>query len=500
VSTERTTGTRKELYEYQKEDLANVFKRIDNCPPNYNLLYQLPTGGGKTVVFSEIARKYIQENKKRVLILTHRIELCNQTSNMLEGFGVPTMIIDSKVKELPEDHGFDCFVAMVETLNNRLNDKDMSFKNVGLVIVDEAHYNSFRKLFKFFENCFMLGVTATPLSSNINLPMNEIYNELIVGSPITKLVEDGYLSRATTYSYQVGLGTLKVGINGDYTVKSSEMLYSNDLMQRKLLIAYEERAKNKKTLIFNNGINTSIQVYYTFKEAGYPIRHIDSKISKSDRKAILAWFKETPGAILTSVGILTTGFDEPTIQTIIINRATKSPTLYYQMIGRGSRVLPNKKTFDVIDLGNNAARFGLWEAELDWQVVFRSPNFYLESLLTDEDIERQFVYKMPKDLRDQFAKSKDIDFDVYEEYDKIKAKGLRSSTLIDKSIEQHAQMCIENSDSLIDGFALVRALTPDIVDRIRRYCYCISNSTRNYKEWVLDDYTSRLRKAVTNHY
>jgi len=500
VSIEPSTGTRKELYEYQKEDLAQVFKRIDNCPTNYNLLYQLPTGGGKTVVFSEIARKYIQENKKRVLILTHRIELCNQTSRMLEGFGVNTMIIDSKVKALPENHNFDCFVAMVETLNNRLNDKDIKFDNIGLVIVDEAHYNSFRKLFKFFEDCFMLGVTATPLSSNINLPMNEIYNELIVGYPIAKLVELGYLSKATTYSYQVGLGTLKVGINGDYTVKSSEMLYSNDLMQRKLLVAYEERAKERKTLIFNNGINTSIQVYYTFKEAGYKIRHIDSKINKSDRKAILQWFKETPGAILTSVGILTTGFDEPTIQTIVINRATKSPTLYYQMIGRGSRVLPNKKTFDVIDLGNNAARFGLWEAELDWQLVFRSPNFYLESLMTDEDIERQFVYKMPKDLLDKFSKSKDIDFDVYEEYDKIKEKGLRSASLIDASIEQHARMCIENSDELIEAFALVRALTPDIVDRIRRYCYCISNSTRNYKEWVLDDYTSRLRKAVTNHY
>jgi len=500
VSIEPSTGSRKELYEYQKEDLAKVFHRLETCPSNYNLLYQLPTGGGKTVVFSEIARRYIQEYKKRVLILTHRIELCQQTSKMLEGFGVDTMIIDSKVKELPKEHSFDCFVAMVETLNNRLNDKDIKFDNVGLVIVDEAHYNSFRKLFKFFEECFMLGVTATPLSSNINLPMNEIYNELIVGYPIKKLVAQGYLSKATTYSYQVGLGSLKVGINGDYTVKSSELLYSNDLMQQKLLIAYEERAKKRKTLIFNNGINTSIQVYYTFKEAGYPVRHIDSKISKADRKAILKWFKETPDAILTSVGILTTGFDEPTIQSIVINRATKSPTLYYQMIGRGSRALPNKNKFDVIDLGNNAARFGLWEEELDWQMVFRSPNFYLESLLSDEEIERKFVYKMPKDLRDKFAKSKDIDFDVYEEYDIIKSKGLRSSTLIDKSIEQHAQMCIDNSDDLMEGFALVRALTPDIVDRIRRYCYCISNSTRNYKEWVLDDYTSRLRKAVTNHY
>jgi superfamily II DNA or RNA helicase len=91
---------------------------------------------------------------------------------------------------------------------------------------------------------------------------------------------------------------------------------------------------------------------------GYPIRHLDNTSNTEERKDILHWFKH-PDAILTSVGILTTGFDEPTVDTIILNRATKSLTLYYQMIGRGSRKLPNKDQFTVIDLGNNAARFGL---------------------------------------------------------------------------------------------------------------------------------------------
>jgi len=94
--------------------------------------------------------------------------------------------------------------------------------------------------------------------------------------------------------------------------------------------------------------------------------------SERERAEILQWFKEKPNAILSSVSILTTGFDEPTIETIVINRATRSLTLYFQMIGRGSRVLDNKKTFDVVDLGNNAARFGLWDSEIDWQKIFRN--------------------------------------------------------------------------------------------------------------------------------
>ena len=83
-----------------------------------------------------------------------------------------------------------------------------------MVVIDEAHYNSFRKLFKFFEGQILLGVTATPLSSNIKLPLKDNYQELIVGESICTLVDDGYLARAKTYSYDVNLKSLKVGING----------------------------------------------------------------------------------------------------------------------------------------------------------------------------------------------------------------------------------------------------------------------------------------------
>jgi len=236
---ERKSG--KQLYNYQENDLKQIFDRFDNSPHNFNLLYQLPTGGGKTVVFSEITRQYIKQKKKKVLILTHRIELSRQTSNMLTEFGVQNKVINSQVKELPDQDDYSCFVAMVETLNNRLNDNIFTLEEVGLVIIDEAHYNSFRKLFKFFENCFILGVTATPLSSNIKLPMKDIYQELIVGSSIEFLIENKFLAKAVTYSYDVGLsGLLKVGINGDYTVKSSEDLYNSLGMQNKLLTAYNK--------------------------------------------------------------------------------------------------------------------------------------------------------------------------------------------------------------------------------------------------------------------
>jgi superfamily II DNA or RNA helicase len=486
----------KKLYEYQQEDINKIFKVLEAHPERYNLLYQLPTGGGKTVIFSQIVREYIQRTNKKVLILTHRIELCKQTSGMLSGFGVHNKIINSNIKELPDQDEYMCFVAMVETLNNRLNDEKVELDNLGMVIIDEAHYNSFRKLFKFFNKCFILGVTATPLSSNIKLPMKDNYRELIVGDSISSLIEKGFLAKANTYSFDVGLSTLKVGINGDYTVKSSEELYSNFSMQEKLLDAFMEKSQGKKTLIFNNGINTSKEVYETFRNAGFDIRHLDNTTSKQDRKDILKWFKKKPDAILTSVSILTTGFDEPTVESIILNRATKSLTLYYQMIGRGSRVLPGKSEFTVIDLGNNAARFGLWSAPVDWKQIFRSPDYFLENLVSDEEIEQNFRYEMPKELRKKFARTEDVFFDIDTEYDDIISKGLKSKTVLERSLDQHTRMCVENSEDVFDARLLAKELEEDIAYRIRKYSYCISNSTKNYRDWLKEDYMRKLRMQI----
>ncbi|WP_445454812.1 DEAD/DEAH box helicase [Flavobacterium sp. 25HG05S-40] len=487
---------KKELYGYQKGDIDKIFDRLDNAPNNYHLLYQLPTGGGKTVIFSEIVRRYLSQHDKKVVVLTHRIELCKQTSKMLKGFDVKNKIINSNIKELPDQEEYSCFVAMVETLKNRLNDEKLMIDNVGLVIIDEAHYNSFRKLFSQFKNSFILGVTATPLSSNIKLPMHNNYDELIVGDTIQSLIDNGFLAKATTYSYDVGLTSLKVGINGDYTVKSSDDLYMNMVMQEKLLHAYSEKSLGKKTLIFNNGINTSLYVYETFKEAGFDIRHLDNTTSVEDRKDILLWFKKTPDAILTSVGILTTGFDEPTVESIILNRATKSLTLYFQMIGRGSRKLPHKNDFTVIDLGNNALRFGLWNDPVDWQHIFKSPEYYLESLRDDAEIETNFKYVMPDAIRKMFSKSSDISMDIDEEFKKNAALNKRSKEVLDKSIDQHALMCVQNTTELNQARMLSKLLSDDIESRVIRFVSCLGKTSKNYREWLIEDYKGKLTLAI----
>jgi len=494
---EKNTG--KELYHYQKGAIDKIFKYFDEAPDDYHLLYQLPTGGGKTVIFSEMVRQYLKHHTKRVLIMTHRIELIRQTSRMLTEFGVVNKVVSSTAN-LDDQMEYKCFVAMVETLNNRLYEDKLDISDIGLVIIDEAHYNAFNKLFKFFEKSFILGVTATPLSSNINLPMKGNYDELIVGESISSLIEHKFLARAEMYSYNVGLTSLVVGSNGDYTVKSSDDLYSNNEMLSKLVNAYEEVSKGKKTLIFNNGINTSLYVYETFKAAGYPVAHLDNNNTKKERSAILKWFKETPDAILTSVSILTTGFDEPTVESIILNRATRSLTLYYQMIGRGSRILNNKDKFTVIDLGNNYHRFGPWGSDLDWYKIFKYPNYYLDNLLGDEEIESNFRYEMPEDLREKFSNSEEVYFDINQTYIESVRKGESSKVVLERSIAQHAYICAENSEDLYDALALAKLLGEDIDFRIERYTKNISKSTSNFVDWLKEDYRKKLNAYIRHNF
>lgn len=487
----------KVLYPFQEKTVESILSELRENGKDFNLLFQLPTGGGKTVIFSEIAKRYIQNAKEKVLILTHRIELSVQTSRQLSAIGVGNKVISSEVKEIPDQDEFQCFIAMVETLNNRLNDDENFIKGIGLVIVDEAHYNSFRKIFQFYEQANILGVTATPLSSNKALPLNDNYHKLLVGESIAALIEGGYLADADSYTYDVNLHGLKIGSNGDFTVSSSDVVYGNYFMQEKLLFAYEEVAVGDKTLIFNSGIETSLRVEETFKKRGYRIRHLDSTFSDKDRKDVLRWFKETPDAILTSVGILTTGFDEPTVQTIILNRATRSLTLYHQMIGRGSRKLPKKDRFKVIDLGNNVRRFGLWQDYLNWQDAFRFPDRFLESRLSEaEDLEFEVEFEFPRGTADILPVENLEQFSIKDVYYDCLDNGRKGKEAVELSLQNHFDAIVSVAEDYFHGLELMDLLADHIEYRLKHYTKCITKSTPNYLKYITETYQRQLRQKL----
>lgn len=496
VRAERPT-TAKSLYPYQEEAIIKILGLLLEKTDSSNILYQLPTGGGKTIIFSEVVRRFIHQAQKKVLILTHRIELLRQTHTALKETGVSSKLVTSEVKEMEDKEKCFCYLAMVETLNNRLQEDEKFIGDIQLVIVDEAHYNSFKKIFKYFEKATILGVTATPLSSNLNLPLNRFYKNLIVGHSIADLINLGFLSDATSFTYDVDLKSLKIGFDGDYTTSSLDQFYSNYDMQDKLVAAYEEKAKGTKTLIFNSSIATSKMVFELFKKAGYEIKHLDSTHNKQERMETLKWFREKPDAILTSVGILTTGFDEPTVQSIVLNRATRSLTLYHQMIGRGSRRTKDKKHFNIIDLGDNARRLGLWQEYIDWSEIFVNPWKYIEYLnQKEQELNETPVYFLPDEIKEEFPNtaSEDFAFDIVTKYDYCIQRGMSTTGIVDECLQHHLQIILDNADEdLFMAFDLLKMLDMEIQFRLKLYTSCMAKTTNNYFAWLYDNYIKKLK-------
>src|SRR5690606_34845955 len=147
-------------------------------------------------------------------------------------------------------------------------------------------------------------------------------------------------------------------------------------------------------------------------------------------------------------------------------------------------------------VGNNVARFGLWSEPVDWQHIFRYPDFYLENIKDDEEIESHSVYEMPKELREKFAKSEEVTFDIETAYDEIIKKGQKSKTILERSLKQHTEMCVSNSEDAYEARMLAMELKDDIQSRIKRYSLCISKSTKNYREWLAEDYFRKLRMNI----
>lgn len=385
-------------YPDQQKSIDEIFEAFKE---RSKLLYQLPTGGGKTAIFSFIAKRFIKENKQKVLVLAHRTELIEQTLSTLRNIGVTCESVIASKKNL--QHNSNVYVSMVQTLKNRLRINPLFVKDIGLVIIDEAHLLLHEEVVSNFD-AKILAVTATPVSNKkINFTRchrckkqydniveccnyetyeysrkftySEIYDHIILGQSISELIMSDRLVR--DLNYEIGgcdRSEFKVDEKtGDFDSKSTDAFFGLPNVVKN----YEEICKGEKTIVFNSSTTTNLLTYESFINAGYDCRMLDSINTKqSERKPILKWFKETPNAILLNCGVLTTGFDEPTIQSVIMNRATTSLALWQQCVGRVGRKCDDiyKPTFKVIDLGGNIKEHGKWSDEVDWEGIFYGSN------------------------------------------------------------------------------------------------------------------------------
>lgn len=343
------------------------------------VVFQLATGGGKTVTFAAITNRYLIKSQKKVLILVHREELLQQAYKTLyrwyEIVAVPvtansTYLANSMV-----------YVAMVETAFNRLKKNKNYFGNIGMVIVDECHLGNFKKLYSYFPDQLIIGFTATNISASKRDPLKNHFQDIVACVDIPELIEiwrqdhnSGLVPNKTYHVQNVDRKQLKLASTGEFDERQMGDVYSGTKHVQNCLKAYQKYADHTKAIIFNCNIEHSKKVNEAFQSAGYPCRHLDGEMSDAERKATIQWFRSTPGAILNNVGVLTAGFDEPTIITVVVNCSTMSLTKWLQMTGRGSRPLGElKQWFNIIDMGGNAYEHLDWSEPRDWADIFFNP-------------------------------------------------------------------------------------------------------------------------------
>jgi hypothetical protein len=163
------------------------------------------------------------------------------------------------------------------------------------------------------------------------------------------------------------------------------------------------------------------------------------------------------------------------------------------MIGRGSRSLPKKKTFTIIDLGNNIDRFGGWDTPVDWQLVFDKPELYTEHV---QSLSTGDGHVISSDIRARFPNTLQFSFDIQAAHQQAVEAGQKPMVVIRDAIRQQAMMCIENSDSIAQAIELADELEQEIQWRVKQYGKCLGKVTKNYTDWLLADYKSRLKTLI----
>lgn len=293
----------------------------------------IPTGGGKTIIFSHLAAR---RQPERTLILAHREELIEQAAAKLHA--ATGIIAEIEKADRHASRHAPVVVASVQTLTPKRLEKRWPKDHFGLVIADEAHHAispSWQRVLNHFdEHADILGVTATPDRGD-KRELGTYFERLAHQVGLVDLIRQGYLAPIATRSIplRIDLSGVKQTA-GDLDAAQTGAALEPFLPQ--IASAIREHASGRRTLVFLPLIETSKKFRDACVAAGLRAEHVDGY--SEERADILRRFAAWKFQVLCNAMLLTEGFDDPGIECVVVLRATKSRPLYAQMIGRGTRV------------------------------------------------------------------------------------------------------------------------------------------------------------------
>lgn len=337
-----------DLRAYQTEAARAVWEQWDAGVRA--TLMVLPTGTGKTIVFSSIIETAIRRGGK-CLILAHREELLQQAADKLSrvtglGCGV------EKAESTAVDSDYNVVVGSIQTLQREHRRNGHEFTHI---IVDEAHHAlaaSYRAVLDHFPDAKVLGVTATADRGD-KRNLGEVFETLAFEYSLPRAIRDGWLCRiqALTIPLKIDLTAAKVTA-GDFA--AADVGSALDPYLEQIAGHVAEQCQARKTVCFLPLIATSQKFLAMLQARGMPAREVNG--DSADRAETLAWFAAAgPGAVLCNAMLLTEGWDQPDVDCICVLRPTKVRSLYAQMCGRGTRIHPGKENLLLLDF--------LWHSE-----------------------------------------------------------------------------------------------------------------------------------------
>ena len=353
-----------QLRGYQNAAISGVFNSWDSG--NNRVVLTVPTGGGKTVIASKQIET-LAKNNGRVLMLVNRTELASQTAATLNRIHLQPSLITADTIQI---NSHNVAIAMHATLKNRLNKKQYFdyFSRFSHIIIDECHYGDFRWVFEHeaLKNTKILGLTATPISAKKDLPLRDIYSDIIEPVSVKELIAEKSLVPARYFAGKRDLSGLQIK-GGEFTESSQEAVFAGKARYDDVVGKYLEFCNGRQCIVFNTTQKMAVEMADAFNKAGIKAAYLISGnethkgTSDAERKAILDAFKRGEIQVLTNTAILTAGFDAPICSAIILNFATMQRAKYVQCIGRGSRPYQGKDDFVIVDMGENNYRFGLFD-------------------------------------------------------------------------------------------------------------------------------------------
>jgi superfamily II DNA or RNA helicase len=337
------------LREYQTEAIERLQEEISLG--TQRIILQLPTGAGKTIIAAELIKRAVQ-NGNRALFICDMLTLIEQTSEKFRHQGIPHGIIQAN--HLMTNPNLPVQVCSIQTLNRR------DTPQANLVLIDEVHclHKAHIELMNRLPNAVVIGLSATPWTKGLG----KYFSSLVVGATVSKLIEEGYLVDTTVFApFRPSLKGIKI-VAGDYQKKQLADRVNSKVLIGRLVEHWLRYGEDRQTIAFAVNIAHSRHIAAVFNDTGIPAAHIDGYMSsptaKLQRQEIIKQFKAGEIRILSSVGVLSKGFDYPGATCMIWARPTRSLILAIQMLGRAVRPFSAKTDAIIIDHAGNTIRHG----------------------------------------------------------------------------------------------------------------------------------------------